>query len=237
LITIFHLILLSSSFSSQTDPNVTLTAQLRAKDQLLLNAVHSGDRAAWEKNTSSDFIYVEEGGIQNRADFLKGLEPDSQEPLKIRQYELHLSGDTALVVHHDEIPVTDVRAKSNGEYLMTETWQRMGGEWKLRIVHIDAVRTDPPAISLTHTQIDELVGTYHAETLTYTIRRDGDRILAKRSGRSEVELKAETRDVLFLPGDTRARRVFQRDAEGRVTSFARRDENTDTIWTRMDDHR
>ena len=117
---------------------------------------------------------------------------------------------------------------------MTETWQLIGGQWKLQVVHLEAIRIDPPAIALTSAQLDELVGTYRSGSDTYTIRRDGDRIFGKRNGGPEREQKAETRDVLFVPGDTRVRKVFQRNAQGRVTGFVRRDENSDFAWIRVD---
>jgi hypothetical protein len=66
------------------------------------------------------------------------------------------------------------------------------------------------------------------DSVTYTIRRDGDHILAKRSDGPETELKAETRDMLFSLGIPRVRKVFLRDAAGKVTGFVVRYENSDT---------
>jgi len=210
-----------------------LSRQLRAKDEILLSAVHTGDKKAWESMTTPDFAYVEEGVIQHRSEFLQALAPDGAEPLLIRDYAVHRIGDTAIVIHEDEVPSHPLLAsRPNGRYLMTETWQRVAHDWKLRLVHIEAIRTDPPRLALTHAQIDELVGTYRTTASSFVIRRDGERILGARPGRPEVELMAETRDVLFVPGDTRLRRVFLRDAAGEVTAFAHRDENSDVIYTR-----
>jgi hypothetical protein len=229
------LVLASLVFTSQARAaDSSLSSILRVKVQALLNAVHTGDRATWETLTAPDFIYVEEGALQTRAEFLATIKADGVEPLKIHSFEARRSGDTAFVVHRDDVPDEGPHSRSAGQYLMTETWQLLGGEWKLQVVHLEAIRTDPPALVLTSTQLDELVGTYHRGSEVYILRRDGDRIFGQRTGGAEREHKAETRDVLFIPGDTRIRKVFQRDAQGRVTSFVRRDENSDIVWMRAD---
>ncbi len=215
------------------ETDAELATLLRAKDQALLTAVHRGGRAVWERLTTPDFLYVEEGSVTGREEFLKELEPDFSEPLQIREYRVHRSGDTAIVVHRDDVPLTAEDLRRGGQYLMTEAWQRIGGEWRLRVVHIDAVRTDPPEVALTAAQADEMVGAYRHGEETYRIRRDGRRLVGVREGQAETELKAETRDVLFVAGNTRTRRVFQRDTAGKVTGFVRRDENTDVLWRRV----
>lgn len=68
---------------------------------------------------------------------------------------------------------------------------------------------------------------------TYVIRREGDRILGGTPGRPFVLLMAETRDMLFEPDNVYKRDVFQRDANGRVTGFIMRNENTDRTWVRI----
>jgi len=229
----FAALLLSTALTAQNVADPALTAQLRAEDQLLLESVHNGNREAWDKATAPDFLYIEEGGITPRAEFLKELEADGATTLRIRTYELHRFGDTALVLHHDDIPASPGEiVRPGGEYLMSETWQLLNGVWKLHIVHVDSVRTDPPAIALTPSQMDELVGTYRNGSVAYTVHRDGKRLIGSRSGRPDTELLAETRDVLFVAGDTRTRRIFQRSADGTVTGFVRRDENSDRLWVR-----
>ena len=208
-------------------PDHDLSARLRADDEVLLKAVHTADRAAWQRLAAPDFAYVDEEGIVTPlAAFLKELEPMSTPPLVIESYTLTRSGDTASVIHRD----TD---EAHTHYLFTETWQRLDGEWRLRILHISNVLGDPPAIALTHAQIDELTGTFRSGSSTLTIRRDGDRILAIRAGHPDEEQKAETRDILFTPGSPRLRRVFERDAEGRVTGFVRRYSTSDVLWTKV----
>jgi hypothetical protein len=207
---------------------------LYANDKLLLTAIHRGDRSTWARLTTYDFMYVEEGDVARRDKFLRELKDDGLMPLIIRNYEVKIIGDTAQVFHQDDVPQRpgDIDV-SKAHLLMTETWQRIHGEWLLRIVHTDRVRVNPSPITLSSNQIDELVGTYRNAGGTYAIRREGDRILGGKPGRPFVLLKAETRDVLFEPDNVYKRDVFQRDANGRVTGFVMRNENTDRPWIRI----
>jgi hypothetical protein len=51
-------------------------AQLRARDQALLDAIAPGERKVWEEALAADAVYVDENGtIMDRAEFMKQLEP------------------------------------------------------------------------------------------------------------------------------------------------------------------
>jgi len=53
-------------------------------------------------------------------------------------------------------------------------------------------------------------------------------------GRPRKALRLESPDVFFVPGEPRTRRIFQRDAAGRVTGFLERRESWDLPWKRAD---
>jgi hypothetical protein len=214
-----------------------LTVQLRARDQALLDAIAPGDRAIWEKALWSDATYVDENGaIMNRAQFLEGLVPlpkSASGHISIVDYRLRLAGDTALVIHRDDERENYHGIPLRAEYLMTETWLRRGGEWRLALVHAYVVAKDPPALAVPSAKLDEFVGTYRAAPdLTFAIRRQGDRLIGtSQSGRSS-DLLVETHDVLFVAGQPRVRRIFRRDDAGRVTGFIDRREGEDIDWKR-----
>lgn len=224
--------LLSLSFASAA-PASDLVQQLRAKDEQLLVAVHRGQKAVWRDAITDDFVYVEEGEVVRRGDFLDGLAEDGAEPLAIRDFQLHRTGDTAIVMHSDDLPAADQTPRSGGRYLMTETWQRIKGRWKLRIVHIDAVHTDPPPVVLDPAELDRLAGIYGSGQDRIVIRREGNGLVRQRTGRPDKALAAETRDVFYIPGQDRVRSIFRRDASGAVTALVIRDENSDRVWDRL----
>lgn len=220
-------------FAQASAAPASVVKTLHANDELLLTAIHRGDRDTWTRLTTSDFMYVEEGQVSRREQFLSELEEDGLAPLIIRNYEVKIIGDTAQVFHQDDVPSRPGADTKNAHLLMTETWQLVDGEWRLRIVHTDRIRINPAPVSLSPRQIDELVGTYRNVDATYVIRRKDKQILGGKPGEPLIELKAEARDVLFQPNNVYARRVFQRDASGNVTGFIYRNENTDRPWVRI----
>src|SRR4029077_4960471 len=84
-------------------------------------------------------------------------------------------------------------------------------------------------------RLAEFAGWYSLSAATrQEIRRDGDHLVAERAGRAPQVLLPESGDVFFTPGRPRTRRIFTRDADGRVSGFADRREGTDLAWTRVE---
>jgi hypothetical protein len=78
------------------------------------------------------------------------------------------------------------------------------------------------------------VGRYSAAPdLTYTIRRDGDHLVGQIEGRPPTALLAEVRDVFFLSGRLRTRKIFERDKDGKIVGFVDRREGGDLVWKRI----
>jgi hypothetical protein len=96
------------------------------------------------------------------------------------------------------------------------------------------VNKDPPAITLSSQLLDDYVGRYRAgPDLVWVIAREGDHLVGGREGQPAKPLLVELRDVLFVPGAPRVRKLFQRDDQGRVTGFVDRREAQDVRWTRL----
>jgi hypothetical protein len=92
---------------------------------------------------------------------------------------------------------------------------------------------DPPAITLPAARLNEYAGSYRLTAeITYTLRRDGDKLVGQRTGREPVTLAIEASDVFFVPGQPRSRKIILRDASGRITGLADRREGRDIVWTR-----
>jgi hypothetical protein len=211
------------------------TAALRAKDQALLDAIAPGDRKVWEQALASDAVYVDESGtILDRAAFLDQLTPlptGASGTLRIANYQARIMGDLATVIHLDDEQETFHGQKLLAQYLTTETWRRDGDDWKLYLIHTYAVLKDPPAITRPEKELLQYAGEYSAAPdLTYEIRWDGQRLVGGKKGSSMKPLDVEVRDVLFVPGQPRIRKIFQRDAKGRITGFVDRRESWDLVW-------
>lgn len=210
---------------------------LRAKDQALLDAIAPGDRKVWDDALAPDAVYVDESGvIMDRADFLKQFEPlppGASGTLSIASYSARVSGDLATVIHTDDEQENYHGQMLTARYLMTETWRRDSGQWKLYMVHASAILKDPPAVTLSTKDLQEYVGRYSGGAdLVYLIQWDGKQLVGGRAGRSLTPLQLEIRDVLFIAGQPRTRKIFQRNTDGRITGFIDRREGEDLVWRR-----
>ncbi len=139
-----------------------------------------------------------------------------------------------MVVHRDDEFENFHGHALKATYLMSETWVHRHGDWKLALVHVYVVATDPPEIAVQQSRLDEYVGRYAAgPDLTWIIRREGDRLVGGREGARAQPLKVESEDVLFTPGQPRERRIFQRTADGKLSGFIWRREGEDVLWKRL----
>lgn len=212
-----------------------IVGQLRAKDQALLDAIAPGDRKVWDHVLSVDAVYVDESGTTiDRAEFLKQLEPlpsGVSGTITIASYSAHATGDLATVIHTDDEEENYHGQILHARYLSTETWRLEEGEWKLHLVHTYAVLHDPPAIQLPALDMQQYAGRYIAGTdLAYVIQWDGKQLMGGRQGSALKPLQVEVRDVLFVPGQPRIRKIFQRDEKGNITGFVDRRESWDLVW-------
>ena len=233
------LLALLLAFAFQISANTTdkTTELLRARDQALMDAFAPGDHKVWEQALAADAVYVDENGvIMDRAEFLKQLNPlppGVSGNIKVTAFSAHISGDLATVVHTDDEQENYHGQMLTARYLTTETWHREAGEWKLVLAHVYAALKDPPAITLPVQELQQYAGRYvGGPDLVYLIQWDGKQLIGGRQGSPMKPLEVEVRDVLFTPGQPRTRKIFQHDANGKVTGFLDRRGGEDVVWRR-----
>jgi ketosteroid isomerase-like protein len=225
---------------ASTDPAAggNLDRVLRAQTQEMLDAVAAGDTKVWDRYLDPQMLYLSEAGeVETKAqllDELKPLPPGISGHIAISRFEVRPFGDTAVVLHVDEETENYFGHEIHAQYMNTATWRRASDGWKLIAQQVIATLADPPAIALSAAQLDDYAGNYRlTDEIHYAIRRDGDHLVGERTGRPPQALRIEARDVAFVPGQPRSRKVFQRDAGGRITGFADRREGRDIVWTRQ----
>jgi len=214
-----------------------ITNLLHAKDQVLMDAVTAGDPKVWDAALAPDVIYLDEAGdINSRADLLKQIQPlpaGVSGKIKVNDYKVTVHGDTVNAFHADDEEETFHGQLLHARYLVTETWQKTNGEWKLLLVHVYAVLHEPPMQKSSQQELDAYVGRYSAGDLAYVISRDGDHLVGGREGKPTSTLNMELRNVFFISGQLRTRKIFQRDTADKVTGFVDRREGVDVVWNRM----
>jgi hypothetical protein len=61
----------------------------------------------------------------------------------------------------------------------------------------------------------------------------GGQLVGTRDTRKPATWNAEALDVFFIQGDPRIRKIFQRDAAGKIAGFVERRESWDIVWTKI----
>ena len=212
-------------------------AILRRQAQELMDAVSVGNAKIWEKYMDPQVVYIdEEGKVTDKGALVAQvtpLPPGISGSIKAEVVELHLFGDTA-VLHVDDHESENYFGHAlKAEYRSIETWRRSSDGWKLIAGQVYASLIDPPSITLPPARLDEYAGTYRlSASVTYTLHRQGDKLIGQRLGRDPAALSVEVPDVFFVPGQPRSRKVMLRDAQGRITGFADRRDGRDVVWAR-----
>jgi hypothetical protein len=123
----------------------------------------------------------------------------------------------------------------HASYLLSTVWKKRADGWRQIEGQVLAEKTDPPSIVLPASDLQKFAGTYKLKDSepTYSITLTDGKLMGRHSGKAPSEWDAETRDVFFIKGDPRIRRIFQYDATGRVTGFIERRESWDIVWNKV----
>src|SRR5262249_18415630 len=152
----------------------------------------------------------------------------------VTDYKATVHGDTATVYYAEDEKENFHGQQLHARYLVTEAWQKNSGEWKLLLEHVYAVLNEPPTLTLSAHELDAYVGRYLAGDLPYVIKRDGDHLVGGREGKPPAAIAVELHDVLFIPGQLRTRKIFQRNSDGKVVGFLDRREGVDIVWKKVE---
>jgi len=218
--------------AAETVPDV-----LRRQTQELVDAASTGSAAVWDRYLDPAVRYVDESGkvltkkqiVDDTRPFPEGVSGSIQ----VTAFDVAVHGDVAVATYVDDEREDFHGHKLHCQYRETDTWIRTAKGWRLIAAQVLAIRADPPSAAVAASLHDEYCGKYAlTSTISYEIRRNGDSLEGRQTGRKFEELRDEAPDVLFVPGRPRYRYVFLRGADGRITGFAERREAWDLVWKR-----
>lgn len=214
--------------------------ELRRDTQALLDALAPGDVAVWDRLPDDKAIQVDENDVvRTKPQILAELKPLGKGlsgHLAVDDFQVALYGGFAVVTHEDDEYLDYHGQVILSRFRMTDTWRKTPDGWRQIASQVLAVQKDPPSIRLDKAKLCSYTGRYAlTPDIVATIRCADDRLIVERPGAPTRTFLPETADVFFEPGAPRTRRMFQTDAQGRVTGFVDRREERDIAWKRLPD--
>jgi ketosteroid isomerase-like protein len=212
-------------------------SELRKATQEMLDAIAPGNADVWKRYLHERVVLVDENGVvRTKSEMLvefSPLPPGLVGNLVVDKFKMEQHGAVAVLAYEAQEHLDYHGQTLQSRYRINDTWLKTPQGWQLLSEQVAAVLKDPPSIKLTQAQLCEYSGTYSltAEIAT-TISCTADGLTAERSGRKPSPYQAELKDVFFVAGQPRTRRIFVRDAQGKVIAFVDRREGEDIRWTR-----
>ena len=208
-------------------------------EQQLSDAITSGTPAVWDKYLDRDAIYAEEDDTyKDKDEMIKEVRPLPQGlggEIKVELLSYHEDGDTAVALFRQHEIERYYGQTIRASYLLSTVWKKRADGWKQIEGQVLAEKTDPSSIVLPASDLQKFAGTYKLKDSepTYSITLTDGKLMGGHTGKAPSEWNAETRDVFFIRGDPRIRRIFQYDATGGVTGFIERRESWDIVWNKV----
>jgi ketosteroid isomerase-like protein len=206
-------------------------------EQQMADAAAPGIAAVWDQYLDANVIFAEEDGTyKGKADILAEIKPLPKGlggTISIDLLSYHQDGDVAVALFRQVETEQYFGQTLHARYLTSTTWRKRADGWKQIAVQVLAEKDDPPAITLSDlAQYEGLYKLKNSEP-TYTLAVANGALSGARAGRKPVVWNAEAPDVFFIAGDPRIRKIFQRDASGRITGFVERRESWDIGWLKV----
>jgi ketosteroid isomerase-like protein len=207
--------------------------------QAMSDAIASGDVAVWDKYLDPNVIFAEEDDTyKGKPDMLKEIVPLPKGLSGIIRVELlsyHEEDGVAVALFRQHETEHYFGQTIYAKYLTSTTWRKRPDGWKLIASQVLAEKIDPPAITLSAKQLAQYAGKYQLKdsAATYSLQLIDGRLIGTRNARQPATWNAEASDVFFLTGDPRIRKIFQRDASGKIIGFIERRESWDIVWLKI----
>jgi hypothetical protein len=228
----FLVVAANAAESPQSQPPA---AFFREIDQRLMDAWATGDRRTWQEYLDDAAIYVDEdGSVFSKRELLTHVAPlpkgyTTRFTVTDHRTVMH---DRQAVTTHLDIENLEVFGQSITPRLRaTESWHLTNAGWRITSVQVLALPSDPRFQPLSSKELDQYAGSYAlAAGRIITLTPVGDTLKMMPSG---VMLFSETRDVFFIKGRPRERKIFLRSKDGSITGFADRREGHELLWSRI----
>jgi ketosteroid isomerase-like protein len=214
-----------------------VAALIKRQSQEFSDASASGDGKRLAMYLDDNVVFMNESGeIASKQDLASTTPGPKGVSNHLVQTDVvvQVHGNVAVTSFTDDSTVQFHGQTTHAKYRSTEVWMKKKAGWLMISSQTTAIPADPPAIKLPGKALEEYVGTYKAgNDFVIKIARSGDELTGSANGGKPYPIKVEMPDVLFTPGQPRIRRIFQRDAHGKITAFVARRDGHDITLTRV----
>ena len=212
-------------------------AELVRRTQEMFDAVAPGNRTPWKLYLADDVVFFDEKGrnMDKRAVLadLQPMPPGYTGSIKVTHANTSFADGVAILTYDTEEVESIFGQQLHARYHSTDTWVYRNSLWKIMASQTLRYYEDPAAGKLAETLLRDYVGTYElakGNTMIITVR--GDKVYAQHGKGLPIELLPEVPDLFFRAG-VEGRRLFHRDAAGRVDLLIDRRNNEDVIYKRI----
>ncbi|PTR34296.1 uncharacterized protein DUF4440 [Luteibacter sp. OK325] len=231
--------LLTGCFAvSAEDAPATLTRQLVASTQALVDAIPKGDRATWQRLLADDAVLVDEfGRVTHKADTIASLHPFPEGfsgSIELREAHVTQHGNTATLQVEEYEQETVFGQKLTVRYQALLTYVKEGSDWKL-IGYADVtLPTEPPRVDVKNVRADDYAGTYrYAPSRAWTVvNKNGGLSYTTHAGGTPNMLEPLGGDIFMGSDDERNILIFRRGVDGKVDKVIERRKFNDLTLVR-----
>jgi hypothetical protein len=228
---------LAAFLAPAPDPAGITQTELVRRTQALYDAVAPGNKAPWQQYLAEDaIIHDEKGGSYTKPTFLPTVEPlpaGYSGTIKVTHPQTIFAPGVAILSYDAEEVENVFGNRMTARYHQTDTWLFRKRLWQIAASQVMRYYEDPAPGSIKLAALSDYVGTYELAPGNRMIvtAKDG-KLFAKRGSGNPAELIPESPDLFFRRG-VEGRRLFNRDARGKVDSLIDRRNNEDMLWKKI----
>jgi hypothetical protein len=201
------------------------------------HAYETRDAVAWGRHVAEKCSFVEAGGRLSTKDQFSSLEGLVGYKLSVEVSDVRATefGGTILLTYREKDTRDFGTQRSVGNYLDTETYARVDGEWKLIAFTENLIALEPSIVKLDPKLYDSYAGEYEAnKDAIFVVTREGDKLFGEYAGEPKAELLPVSKSRFFVRGDTAAY-LFVWDKTGRIVAHIYRAEGVEIRYKKKVD--
>lgn len=233
----YLLFLFTSMDCLSQNPSDSIFQMFVQKEQILVDAIATGDKPVWQGAIhDSCIISIEDGSSITKEKLISDLNPLPKNftgMIKVIEPKVRIYDNVAVISFINDEYEQVYGQHIHTQYRQTDTWIKMNNEWKMVSMELFEIPKNPPAITLPSAVLAKYAGTYYlGDDRMCKVTVDSGKLYTKKNGKGRNELFAESENIFFRAGDGRVRVIFKKDANGKYMMIERR-AGEDLVWRSM----